>query len=68
MSCNSIFSPRKERDLVVLDEVSGFVVSEKQKQVARIAAQTNQSRPKKPKSELFWGTVYGMVEKLKRTL
>ncbi|RXG54275.1 Rho guanine nucleotide exchange factor 4 [Armadillidium vulgare] len=40
---------KKERSLVAMDESSGFVVSEKQKQVARMTAKNQKSRPKRPR-------------------
>lgn len=42
---------RKERALVAADESAGFVVGEKAKNLARVAARNQRNRPKRPRSK-----------------
>ncbi|XP_045128311.1 uncharacterized protein LOC123514494 isoform X2 [Portunus trituberculatus] len=44
---------RKERALVAADETAGFVVGEKAKNLARVAARNQRNRPKRPRSTWF---------------
>lgn len=42
---------RKERALVAADENAGFVLGDKAKNLARVAARNQRNRPKRPRSE-----------------
>ncbi|KAK8741212.1 hypothetical protein OTU49_002558 [Cherax quadricarinatus] len=44
---------RRERELVAADEYAGFVVAEKAKHLAKVAARNQRNRPKRPRSLWF---------------
>lgn len=44
---------RRERELVAADESAGFVVAEKAKHLAKVAARNQRNRPKRPRSLWF---------------
>lgn len=52
---------RKERALVAADESAGFVVGDKAKNLARVAARNQRNRPKRPRSEYDPSTVVHMA-------
>lgn len=47
------FFDRRERELVAEDESAGFVVADKAKHLAKVAARNQKNRPKRPRSKYF---------------